>query len=131
MQLGKKPTRSAAPAGMALARLAGEDSDRPKLSFEEMMGAASGLDRLRPVDDEAVNKCVDQFRGHIKTVLHVPGSEEMDEFIGCMGFSEEEIKKWNVEEKKAEESAARGSRLTQGAEDAIRAAEHRRKQVCC
>ena len=130
MQLGKKPKKAAQPAGMALAMLAGEDKDPgSQLSFEEMLGSQQ-FEKYRPVDTEAVNKGVEQFRGHIKTVFHSGTSAELDEFIGCMGFSEEEIRKWEKEERAAEETAARGSRLTNEAERAIREAEQRRKQVC-
>jgi hypothetical protein len=127
MQQRNQKSQQLAPTrpGLALAKLAGED-EGPPVSFEAVLGAQS-FSKYLPVDEEAVNRGVEQFRRHIGKVLK-HDSAELEEFIGCMGYSEEEIRKWQEEERKAEQTARRAKHLTEGAERELREAEQRRRQ---
>ena len=84
-----KKIASSRPAGLALATLAGEDKETPA-SFEAVLGTQN-FQKYLPVNEEAVNKGVEQFRKHIGKVLR-HDSAELEQFINCMGFSEEEIR---------------------------------------
>eukprot|EP01001_Neometanema_parovale_P001044 NODE_1117_length_1884_cov_52.050539_g985_i1.p1 GENE.NODE_1117_length_1884_cov_52.050539_g985_i1~~NODE_1117_length_1884_cov_52.050539_g985_i1.p1 ORF type:complete len:573 (+),score=118.12 NODE_1117_length_1884_cov_52.050539_g985_i1:61-1779(+) len=111
--------------GLALAALAGEEA-KPAVNFEDLLGAQQ-FQKYLPTDDVAINKGVEKFRRHIGKVLP-HGSSELEEFIGCMGFSEEEIRKWEDEQNRAEKDQANAARLAEGAEAQIAAAEKRRRE---